>query len=211
MKYISFRSKIRLDISFVSSDSHETSSLIWFIKTETKIERVPLLQILDGNLMVNSQYCKRKVKPLASFAWKYKANTRVVYIWKCIIWASLRKCPFWQEQWFCRVGCIIFRYGACISHTDVCGYMWHTCLPNASQSHVICLIQSCYQSASSRVIETLQWPDHVQIFFKNVFSVENIIIVSLNTVIPIIVMVWLSKVTWCLGSIIYSHSLLATF
>ena len=49
------------------------------------------------------------------------------------------------------------------------------------------LIQTCYQSASSRVTETT--------FLTQIcFSVENQIIVSLNTVIPIIVIVRLPKV-----------------
>ena len=54
------------------------------------------------------------------------------------------------------------------------------------------------QSASSRVIETLQWPDHVQTFCKNVLMKQNSIILWLNTIIPIVLMVWLSKMIWCL-------------
>ena len=51
------------------------------------------------------------------------------------------------------------------------------------------LIQTCYQSALSRVTETtfLTWPCGT--CFQKCFSVENLIIVSLNTVIPIIVIV----------------------
>ena len=56
------------------------------------------------------------------------------------------------------------------------------------------LIQSCYQSVSPCVTETLLRSDHVLNFFKKCFSAENIL--SLNTVIiPIIGMGWLSKVT----------------
>ena len=44
------------------------------------------------------------------------------------------------------------------------------------------LVHTCYQSASSRVTDA-------KFFTKKCFSVENLIIVSLNTVIPIIVIV----------------------
>ena len=44
------------------------------------------------------------------------------------------------------------------------------------------LVQTCYQSASSRVTET-------KFLTQKCFSVENLINVSLNTVIPIIVIV----------------------
>ena len=45
------------------------------------------------------------------------------------------------------------------------------------------LVQTCYQSASSLAIET-------KFLTQKCFSVENLIIVSLNTVIPIIVIVY---------------------
>ena len=45
-----------------------------------------------------------------------------------------------------------------------------------------CLVHTCYQSASSRVIET-------KFLTQKCFNVENLIIVTLNTVIPIIVIV----------------------
>ena len=44
------------------------------------------------------------------------------------------------------------------------------------------LVHTCYQSASSRVTEA-------KFLAQKCFSVENLIIVSLNTVIPIIVIV----------------------
>ena len=48
--------------------------------------------------------------------------------------------------------------------------------------------------------------------FPKMVNAEYIIILSLNTVISIIVMVWLSKVTWCLHRrIIHSHPPLASF
>ena len=51
------------------------------------------------------------------------------------------------------------------------------------------LIQTCYQFASSRVPETayLSWP--CTKCFQKCFSAENLIILSLNTVIPIFVSV----------------------
>ena len=45
-----------------------------------------------------------------------------------------------------------------------------------------CLVYTCYQSASSLVTET-------NFLTQKCFSVENLIIVSLNTVIPIIFIV----------------------
>ena len=44
------------------------------------------------------------------------------------------------------------------------------------------LVHTCYQSASSRVLET-------KYLTQKCFSVKSLIIVSLNTVIPIIVIV----------------------
>ena len=67
------------------------------------------------------------------------------------------------------------------------------------------MIQTCYPSASSCVTETT-------FLTQNCFSVENLIIVLLNTAIPIIYIVYLPNVTWCLHKqIIYSHSVLVTF
>ena len=67
------------------------------------------------------------------------------------------------------------------------------------------LVQTCYQSASSRVTKTT-------FFTQKCFSVKNLIIVSLNTVIPIIVNVKLPKVTGHLHKrIICIHSVLVTF
>ena len=57
------------------------------------------------------------------------------------------------------------------------------------------LIQSCYQSVSLRATETASMTWSCAKCFQKCSTVENIIILSLNTVIPIIVMVWLSKVT----------------
>ena len=57
----------------------------------------------------------------------------------------------------------------------------------------IWLIQTSYQSASSRVTETTFFD---LTCFQKCFSVENLIIVSLNTVIPIIFIVyWLLDVS----------------
>ena len=73
-------------------------------------------------------------------------------------------------------------------------------------------IQTCYWSASSRVTETFFLTCPCGTCFKIYSTTENIIIVSLNTVIPNIVIVKLGKVTWCLHKrIIYSHPVLATF
>ena len=55
-------------------------------------------------------------------------------------------------------------------------------------------IKSCYQSALSRVIKTASMTCSCAECFQKCFSAENFIILSLNTVISIIVMVWLSKV-----------------
>ena len=57
------------------------------------------------------------------------------------------------------------------------------------------LIQTCYQSTSSRVTETAIWTWTRGKCFQKCFSVENHIIVSLNTVILTIVIVKLRKVT----------------
>ena len=70
-----------------------------------------------------------------------------------------------------------------------CGCMQHTCLPNASPNHVIQLIgwcdQTCYQSASSRATETT-------FLTRKCFSVENLIIVSLN-------LYWNTNPCYCLA------------
>ena len=67
------------------------------------------------------------------------------------------------------------------------------------------LVQTCYESGSSHVTETT-------FLTQKCFSVENRIIASLNTVIPINVFVQLPEVTGCLHKqIIYSHSVLVTF
>ena len=75
--------------------------------------------------------------------------------------------------------------------------MRHTCLPSVTKlcDLSVWLIQICNQSASSRVTETAfcSWP--CVKCFRNCFSVENLIILSLNDVIPIIVIVQLQKVT----------------
>ena len=67
------------------------------------------------------------------------------------------------------------------------------------------LAQTCYQSASPRANE-------IKFLTQKCLSVENLIIVLLNTIIPIIVVVKLPKVTGCLHKrIVYSHSVLVTF
>ena len=81
-----------------------------------------------------------------------------------------------------------------------CGFVCHACLPYAAQSDVIYLIgkfNNVFSPASSCVAGTLLWPDNAQNLSKNVFNVENIILL-LNTKIHITVTVWLSKVAWCL-------------
>ena len=71
---------------------------------------------------------------------------------------------------------------AWLSHTDLSDLsIVGTCdilvIPNASRSHW--LIQSCYQSASSRVTERAMCK-----MFQKYLSEENSIILSPNTVIP---------------------------
>ena len=67
-------------------------------------------------------------------------------------------------------------------------YLYTVSVIKSWDSHDL-LIQTCYQSASSRVTETT-------FFYQKCFSVENLIIVSLNTAIPIIVIVKLTKFTF---------------
>ena len=58
---------------------------------------------------------------------------------------------------------------------------------------VMCFTRLIYQSESSVTLTvSIAW-SCVKYFLK-CFSAENIIILSLNTVRPIVVMVWLSKV-----------------
>ena len=78
--------------------------------------------------------------------------------------------------------------------------MWHTCLLNAPQSHLICsigwfnLVIGLHHHVSLK-----RFYDLTMCIFQNVFSIENIILLQNTcTVKPIIVMVWLSKVTWSL-------------
>ena len=93
-----------------------------------------------------------------------------------------------------------------------CGCVRHTCLPIASSDHVIRSI------GRFKLVIDLRHHASRNLFltcgtcFKIYSTAENIIIVSLNTVIPNIVIVKLGKVTWCLHKrIIYSHPVLATF
>ena len=95
-----------------------------------------------------------------------------------------------------------------------CRNMWHICLPNASQS---CdwpdwLIQYCLSSTSSRVPETVSMKMPCGECFQKCFDAYNIISLWLNTVIPIIVMIWLPKMNRYLQwRIIYRHLTLVTF
>ena len=92
-----------------------------------------------------------------------------------------------------------------------CGCVRHTYLPIASSDHVIRSIGRFKLVIDLRQRNLfLTWPCGT--CFKVYSTAENIIIVSLNTVIPNIVIVKLGKVTWCLHKrIIYSHPVLATF
>ena len=52
-----------------------------------------------------------------------------------------------------------------------CGYMWHICLPNASQSHVIRPIgwfNIVYQARHHLSLKRFQWKCHAENVFKNV-------------------------------------------
>ena len=52
-----------------------------------------------------------------------------------------------------------------------CGYMWHICLPNASQSHVIRPIgwfNIVYQARHHMSLKRFQWKCHAENVFKNV-------------------------------------------
>ena len=69
-------------------------------------------------------------------------------------------------------------------------------------SFIAAYISSSYKTAF------LTWPCGK--CFQKYFSVENHIILSLNTVIPIIVIVYLTKVTCLHKRIIHSHSVLAS-
>ena len=73
------------------------------------------------------------------------------------------------------------------------------------------LIQYCLSSASSRVTETVSMKMPCGECFQKCFS-ANMISLWLNTVIPIIVMLWLPNMTKYLQwRIIYRHLTLVTF
>ena len=57
------------------------------------------------------------------------------------------------------------------------------------------LIQYCLSSASSRVTETVSMKMPCRECFQKCFSANNMISLWLNTVIPIIVMIWLPNMT----------------
>ena len=67
-------------------------------------------------------------------------------------------------------------------------YFFTECVTKSCDSLDL-LIQTCYQSASSRVTEMAFWTWPCAKCFQKCFSVESLIILSLNTVIPIIVIV----------------------
>ena len=74
------------------------------------------------------------------------------------------------------------------------------------------LIQYCLSSASSRVTETVSMKMPCGECFQKCFSAYNMISLWLNTVISIIVMIWLPKMTRYLHwRIIYRHLTLVTF
>ena len=74
------------------------------------------------------------------------------------------------------------------------------------------LIQYCLSSASSRVTETVSMKMPCGECFQKCFSAYNMISLWLNTIMPIIVMIWLPKMTRYLHwRIIYWHLKLVTF
>ena len=74
------------------------------------------------------------------------------------------------------------------------------------------LIQYCLSSASSRVTETVSMKMPCGECFQKCFSANNVISLWLNTVIPIIVMIWLPNMTRYLQwRITYRHLTLVTF
>ena len=74
------------------------------------------------------------------------------------------------------------------------------------------LIQYCLSGASSCVTETVSMKMPCGECFQKCFSANNMISLWLNTVIPIIVMIWLPNMTRYLQwNIIYSHFTLVTF
>ena len=79
-------------------------------------------------------------------------------------------------------------------------------------SPVICPIKYCLSSASSRVTETVSMKMPCGECFQKCLSAYNMISLWLNTVIPIIVMIWLPKMTRYLHwRIIYRHLRLVTY
>ena len=74
------------------------------------------------------------------------------------------------------------------------------------------LIQHCLSSVSSRVTETVSMKMPCGECFQKCFSAYNIISLWLNTVIPIIVLIWLPKTTRYLHwRIVCRHLTLVTF
>ena len=99
----------------------------------------------------------------------------------------------------------IFQQVACISHTDLSDMsIVGTCdiLVYKSHHQVMWFVQLVDSILLSIYVVTCHWNHFYDLAmcknFQNCFSEENIIILSLNTVMPIIVMVWLSKMTQCL-------------
>ena len=74
-------------------------------------------------------------------------------------------------------------------------YLFTKCVTKSYDSPVDWKNQLCYHSASSCVTESASIIWSSAECFQNCLNEETVIILSLNTVIPIIVMVWLSKVT----------------
>ena len=90
--------------------------------------------------------------------------------------------------------CITLQKGAFFKYWPIwfedCGYMRHKCLPNVSPNHVIRPIgwfKLVVNLRHNLSLKPLFWPGHVGKCFQKCFSVENLFMVSLNTVITIIV------------------------
>ena len=92
--------------------------------------------------------------------------------------------------------------GSILSNTDLsdlstvgtCEYLFSKCVTESCDSPDW-LIHYCLSSASSRVTETVSMKMPCGECFQKCFSANNLISLWLNTVIPIIVMIWLPNMT----------------
>ena len=90
-------------------------------------------------------------------------------------------------------------------------YLFTKCVTESCDSPDL-LIQYCLSSASSRVTETVSLKMPCGECFQKCFSAHNMISLWQNIVIPIIVMIWLPKMTRSLHwRIIYRHLTLVIF